>query len=157
MSHGDPPGGGGSGGGGAEKADPHLRRALDDAAPEKELRAIVTVKGATASGGAAEGGPRDGPGEAPAPPHPKDFPDRLGYRRAMIGHHDRIPRARTGAAKEALEKLGLTILGEGHAGLLIVQGPARSLAAALDLEAVDRMALDRDVEPRAADGEPQDD
>lgn len=142
---------------GAEKADPHLRRALDDAAPEEELRAIVTVKGATSSGEAAEGGPRDEPGEPPAPPHPEDFSDRVGYRRAMIGHHGRIPRAGVGAAKEALEKLGLTTLGEGHAGLLVVQGPAKSVAAALELETVDRMALDRDVEPRAADGEPQDD
>ena len=164
MSHDKPPGGGGGGGGGGacaggtEKADRHLRRALDDAAPEEELQAIVTVKGAATPGGPPGGTSGEGAGAAPvepepaAPPHPGDFPDRVAYRQAMIEHHGRNPRARVGAAKEALEKLGLTTRGEGHAGLLIVQGPARRLADALELEAVERVALDRQVETQDESG-----
>jgi|GEM_PF-4472794 len=160
MSHDDPPDGG-SGGGpdsgadsgekadGGEKADRHLLQALDDAEPGEELRVIVTVKGAAASGEADPGDAPAEPAAGPEPPHPNDFPDRVAYRQAMIEHHGRHPRAHFEAARQALEGLGLAPRGEGHTGLLIVQGPARSIARALRLEVVERIALDRHVEPRS--------
>jgi hypothetical protein len=132
------------------KADPHLRRALDEAPPQRRLRAVMVLGGEAPAGGLGlRGGAR-----AAAPPDPADYPDRTAWRAAMIEHRRGALGGELAAVKRALAELGLEVKGGATSAAVVVEGAAEKLRAALAHPAVRHASLDR--EHRLAGGEDED-
>jgi hypothetical protein len=132
------------------KADPHLRRALDEAPPERRLRAVMVLGEDEAAGGP---GMRRGAGggAGAAPPEPADYPDRTAWREAMIEHRRGGLGGELAAVKRALAELGLEVKGGATSAAVVVEGAAEQLRAALAHPGVRLASLDR--EHRLTSGE----
>lgn len=122
-----------------DKADPHLREALESAPRERRLRTVMVLGGEAGGGGLGMAGRG-----APAPPEPKDYPDRTAWRQALIEHRKRGLGGEIGDVKRALADLGLEVKGGATSAAVVVEGAAEAVRAALDLAGVRHASLDRE-------------
>jgi hypothetical protein len=113
------------------KADPALCRALSRAEGKDVLRVLLLLAPASH--------------DSDAEPDPKAFPSRAEYRRALIERRQAQIQAQIGPTIEALHRLGLSPKGGTLSRGVVVEGPAKTVAAALELSAVEHASLDRPV------------
>jgi len=125
-----------------DKADPELRRALEEAlgesperGPDDVLRILVLLR--PEAGG-------QGDGEAPPRPlDPSDYPSRIDYRKALIEQRQQVVQRDVGDVKRKLEELALKVKGGLTSPTVVVEGPARRILEALRLAGVEHASLDR--------------
>src|SRR5579859_7899636 len=110
------------------KADELLRLALNRAEEGDVLCAILKL---------------DLP-KLPTAPPPKDFPNRLEWRRAVITQNKAFVEQHIGGTLRRLDHLGLAPRG-GSLGQVVVNGPAAGICSALELEQVTFAILDREL------------
>lgn len=118
-----------------EKVDEHLHEKLRCAEESELVRAIVRLKPEGVSA-AAE----------PVPLDPKDYPDRVAYRQAMIDQRAEHLERDVGGVKRKLEALGLKVQGGQTSPTVVVEGEAGKVLDSLDLEGVEGASLDREIE-----------
>lgn len=131
------------------KADRALRRALEQAAPDEVLRAVLQLV-VQNSGGTD-------------PPDPGDFPSRVAYREALIRRRYEALAGQIDPTTEALRRLDLSPQSMGSTpALVVIEGTAARIRSALRLPSVRHASLDRPLpvvaphSPRIED-EPQTD
>jgi hypothetical protein len=115
----------------ARKADAGLRKALESAADDEVVRAILALA-------------TEADAEATAAPAPGDFSDRVAYRKALIARQKHTLQAQTAAVRQALQELSLQVRGGTVLPTVVVEGPARAVAQALALPGIMEGSLDRE-------------
>lgn len=121
------------------KIDGLLREALEEAAGEETIRAVM-VLASDADEQAAEDV------ETASEPQPSQFPSRAAYRQAMIERRQTLVRRGIGKAKQDLANLSLNPRGGGIGHTVVVEGLASRVLASLDLPGVRHASLDRRIE-----------
>ena len=115
------------------KLEPELRKALETAAPESEVRALVSI------------GPAQAKAPGVAPRGAVGFQTRTDMRRAMISTQERHLQEAQGGTLDQLAALGLEPKGGKIGRVVAVRGPGQALLKALDLPGVRRAELDQQM------------
>ena len=114
------------------KTDPRLRDALVAAQGQEEMRVLLTVR---ATDELFE-----------APPSASEFSTREDYRRALIERRKRELAQAIGDTVRSLVALGLRVTGQNILRIVVADGTAEQIGAALVLPGVERASLDRQLE-----------
>jgi len=115
-----------------DKIDGSLRETLDGVAEDQPIRVIVITP----------------PQERTRPEgelSPSQFPNQLDYRQALIDAQRRRVEEEVGPLAQAISQMGLKVSGGRLQPNLVVEGVARLVLKALELDQVQRAVLDKKI------------
>jgi hypothetical protein len=115
----------------AQKADPALREALENAEGHETLRTVMVLGGETIAS------------DDSSSPQPDAFEDRTQYRQALISHQKNRLSQEIGAVKTQLRQRALNLSGGTITRAVVVEGKASDLLDALELPGVRHASLDQ--------------
>lgn len=121
----------------AKKADPLLLEALAEAEGDEVLRAVVLLDDGTDVGSEVSAGEQL---------EPSQFPSRFEFRRKLIEQRQAHLESEIGETLEKLSELSLSPKGGKIGRSVVVEGPARQIAASLELPSVSHASLDRRIQ-----------
>ena len=116
------------------KTDPRLEDTLKHAQEDENIRAIVVLE------------PDAPTNRVDKKLHPSQFSSRQAWREALIEQRENQLAGEIGSTLEELEKLSLKPRGGKVGRAVVVEGPARDIAASLDLPGVIHASLDRPID-----------
>lgn len=116
------------------KTDPLLEETLKHARGDENIRAVVVLSSVEPTS------------RVDQEPHPSQFPSRQAWRKALINRRESQLSGEIGGTLEELRNLSLKPRGGTVGRAVVVEGPARDIAASLDLPGVRHASLDRTIE-----------
>ena len=116
------------------KTDPRLEDTLKHAQEDENIRAIVVLE------------PVRPANRVDKKLHPSQFSSRQAWRQALIEQRENQLAGEIGGTLEELEKLSLKPRGGKIGRAVVVEGPARDIAASLDLPGVIHASLDHPID-----------
>lgn len=120
-----------------EKIDPLLRDALNQAQEDKVLLVAMVLDSESND---VENGDKSQKLD------PSQFGSREVYRKALIDQRQTKISSDTGNTRRALTELSLKVRGGAISRIVVVEGTARQILAALELPGVRHASLDRPIE-----------
>jgi hypothetical protein len=116
----------------ANKVDPALRQALEQAEGHESLRTVMIVGS-------------EKPAKAENLPAPSGFPDRVAYRKALIETKQKQILAELSTVKSELAGRSLRVKGGTTSRAVVVEGAAGDILSSLDLPDVHHASLDHKI------------